>query len=467
MKTEENSCPFFSFPLQSHNVLIDSMYRAKLSDFGITYKRGIRGTHKWNAPEILRQEVECNTASDVYSFGMVVYEIYARKEPFQGEDIEKVLAEVCDPKTNRRPPVPATMPHIVAAVMHDCLVADPEERPHMGEITSRVGRFSAMDVAGSQRLHGQEDEDAHFQSLLEKFPRHIAKAIRDGRSIPQEKHECVTVLFCSIVDFDEIAAKVSQGKLFDLLSRLYGSFDKIATDMGVLKIESTGESWMAVTNCNVGEASQSQTHAKLMADFALKAIKVSTETLVDLDSLDHGYVKVKMGLHCGPVVSKVIGSSHNLRFALYGDTVNSAARILSHKDVRAEVVLCSDVASQVLQDQAPGCFETIPLGQGISGSSTTVARIHWVIYKGKRIDSTMERVRAKTRLRMMRRHETNAAPENVPVIPASTNHHTESKTVMSDVPPKENLLDNDDDGFVDLEHNLKNRLSKINHGEIM
>lgn len=125
--------------IKSHNVLVDSKFSAKLTDFGISYKYGIKGTPYWMAPEILRNESECTAASDVYSFGILLCELYGRKDPYEGEegDYHTILGEICDPEIHRRPAVPQSMPSRVAVLMHDCLVADPSERPTMDECASR------------------------------------------------------------------------------------------------------------------------------------------------------------------------------------------------------------------------------------------------------------------------------------------------------------------------------------------
>jgi class 3 adenylate cyclase len=51
------------------------------------------------------------------------------------------------------------------------------------------------------------------------------------------------------------------------------------------------------------------------------------------------------------VLSNLIGS-HTRRYALFGDTVNVAARIANTS--KPGLVLCSDSANSLLQEQAPG-----------------------------------------------------------------------------------------------------------------
>ena len=72
--------PVIHGDLKTRNILVDSKLRAKVADFGLSlHKDDVRGSYYWMAPELLRHEAKNNTATDVYAFGMILYEIYSRK----------------------------------------------------------------------------------------------------------------------------------------------------------------------------------------------------------------------------------------------------------------------------------------------------------------------------------------------------------------------------------------------------
>jgi len=123
--------------LKSRNVLIDSNFRAKVADFGLSAKcqrGGARGTPYWMAPELLTESSSNTVMSDIYAFGILLYEVYSRKEPYEGEDYEAVISAVSDPAVRKRPPVPSLCPPTVSALMTDCLRHSPEERPSSKEV---------------------------------------------------------------------------------------------------------------------------------------------------------------------------------------------------------------------------------------------------------------------------------------------------------------------------------------------
>ncbi|EKX31508.1 hypothetical protein GUITHDRAFT_83074, partial [Guillardia theta CCMP2712] len=132
--------------LKAQNVLVDSSFRAKVADFGFTQKKrfGRRtkstfGTPLWMAPELLRGG-QSTPASDVYAFGILLSEVYSRKDPYEGEDIAKVLEEVAnvDREVEKRPYIPPAVPKDAASLMKDCWNKHAEARPHFDEIERRL-----------------------------------------------------------------------------------------------------------------------------------------------------------------------------------------------------------------------------------------------------------------------------------------------------------------------------------------
>jgi TPR repeat protein/serine/threonine protein kinase len=80
--------------LKSLNVLLDSHYHAKIGDFGLSRikvssqstatstKGGGAGTTRWRAPEVFKRGVKPDKAQDIYSSGMVLWELASRQLPY-------------------------------------------------------------------------------------------------------------------------------------------------------------------------------------------------------------------------------------------------------------------------------------------------------------------------------------------------------------------------------------------------
>jgi serine/threonine protein kinase/ABC-type phosphate/phosphonate transport system substrate-binding protein len=117
--------------LKANNVLIDSNFCAKVTDFGLFGKKhiGAVGTPYWMAPDLLNGTNTNSAASDVYAYGIVIYESYSGRSPYDGERYDQVVRQVCDPLIKKRPPIPLHCPPKVAKLMMNCLMHNPDERP--------------------------------------------------------------------------------------------------------------------------------------------------------------------------------------------------------------------------------------------------------------------------------------------------------------------------------------------------
>ena len=356
--------------LKAQNILVDSRFRAKVADFGLSQKRRYRkvaaGTPFWMAPELLRNETTNTTESDVYAFGMILYEVFSRKDPYEGENHRQVLAAIADESKNKSPPVPKGCPPETAELMTACLRAKPADRPTFEEIDVRLKLIDASKFeTGTPRSRADYSADL----LSHIFPKHVADALREGRKVEPEHHDCVTVYFSDIVGFTEIAGSLSPTKVSDLLHRLYSKFDNLCGVHQVFKVETVGDAYMTVTNL----ATVQPNHVQVMAVFAFAALKEASETLIDQDDPSRGYVKIRVGFHSGPVVSHVVGS-RNPRYSIIGDTVNTASRMESTSSPGR--VHCSEFSATLLQQQDTTIDLTCRGTRNIKGKGEMVT--YWV-----------------------------------------------------------------------------------------
>jgi len=202
--------------------------------------------------------------------------------------------------------------------------------------------FARQHMSEKLQLHLNKTDEL----LYSVFPKHIANALRNGQKVEPENHDLVTIFFSDIVGFTDISAKLDPLKISEMLDRLYNSFDALSDYHDVFKVETIGDAYMAVTNLTTAQSD----HCKRITEFAIDAIRVANQTLVDEENPSMGFVNIRVGFHSGSVVSNVVGT-RNPRYCLFGDTVNTASRMESNSQKNR--IHCSEISAKLLKKQCP------------------------------------------------------------------------------------------------------------------
>ncbi|ORZ30318.1 adenylate and guanylate cyclase catalytic domain-domain-containing protein [Catenaria anguillulae PL171] len=154
------------------------------------------------------------------------------------------------------------------------------------------------------------------------LPPTIAPRLLRGEVVPPESFEDATIMFTEIEGFSEMSNLYSALDMVDLLDTLYCVFDEIILGYNVYKVETVGDSYVCVAGVPESAPNQASEIAKLALHFSRAISKIRIRSNPDLE------LKLKVGIHSGPVVAGVVGKKCS-RYCLFGDTMNTASRMKS------------------------------------------------------------------------------------------------------------------------------------------
>ena len=156
--------------------------------------------------------------------------------------------------------------------------------------------------------------------MLNILPKPIADRLKRGESNIAGNYPEVTVLFSDLVGFTKMSSQKSAGDLVKLLNDLFSRFDRRAESLGLEKIKTIGDAYMAVGGLPIPRSD----HADICAEMALGMF----DDLTEFNKQYGAELAMRIGLNTGPVVAGVIGFT-KFSYDLWGNTVNTASRMES------------------------------------------------------------------------------------------------------------------------------------------
>ncbi|KAM9426622.1 mitogen-activated protein kinase kinase kinase 11 [Pholidichthys leucotaenia] len=181
--------PVIHRDLKSNNILLAQPIEnecmegltLKITDFGLarewhkTTKMSTAGTYAWMAPEVIKSST-FSKGSDVWSYGVLLWELLTGEFPYRGIDGLAVAYGVAVNKLTL--PIPSTCPQPFADLMSECWDQDPHRRPNFSSILAQL-------TALEEQVKEEMPQDS-FHSLQEDWKLEIQDMFDELRAKEKE-----------------------------------------------------------------------------------------------------------------------------------------------------------------------------------------------------------------------------------------------------------------------------------------
>ena len=173
-------------------------------------------------------------------------------------------------------------------------------------------RLRAQEVEYQRKL---ENEKRRADGILATvLPSDIVRALKRDDRLPPRLYDDVTVLFCDVVGFTAYSEKNEPDAVFSELEELVERFEALARKHGLEKIKTVGDAFMGTANL----LSPLDEPVRAAVACALDMVAATQTARADW--------AVRIGIDFGPVSAGIMGK-RQFQFDVWGDTVNTAARV--------------------------------------------------------------------------------------------------------------------------------------------
>lgn len=234
--------------------------------------------------------------------------------------------------------------NLAVFIAYDCMMKTRQEKIVQTAKQTDAIVSSMFPPVVRDRLLRQAETKARYPKSKKRFPRipltpklRLASMLRDSTPLDiqlesnsqpiADLFQHTTVLFADISGFTAWSSSREPCQVFKLLETVYSCFDSLAHKLGVFKVETIGDCYVAVT----GLPEPQEDHAVIMSEFASECLINMRDLVKQLETtLGPGTadLALRIGMHSGPVTAGVLRGEKS-RFQLFGDTMNTASRMES------------------------------------------------------------------------------------------------------------------------------------------
>ena len=172
-------------------------------------------------------------------------------------------------------------------------------------------------------------KDISFDEKLTKIQRYLPKGLTEKilaqRDRIEGERKQVTVMFCDMEGFTSLSERLGPEEAYTIMDQVYESLIHKVHDYEGTVNEFTGDGIMALFGAPIALEDAPQRAIRSAYAIHREMTKFSDKIRQEKENIPH--IKMRIGIHTGPVVVGTLGNDLRVEFKAVGDTVNLASRI--------------------------------------------------------------------------------------------------------------------------------------------
>ncbi|OFB43872.1 cyclase [Mycolicibacterium sp. (ex Dasyatis americana)] len=191
-------------------------------------------------------------------------------------------------------------------------------RDEFGDLSNAFNEMSRNLRIKEDLLNEQRQENDRL--LLTLMPETVVARYREGEETIAQDHQDVTVIFADVAGLDRLANDLSSDESLSIVNRLVRQFDAAAENLGVEKVRTLHNGYLASCGLNVPRLD----NVRRTVDFAIEM-----QRIVDRFNGETGnHLQLRAGINTGTVTSGLVGRT-NMAYDMWGGAVNLAYQVQS------------------------------------------------------------------------------------------------------------------------------------------
>ena len=313
--------PIIHNNLKSTNLLLNNNFNLKISDFNFLCNN--KKNLFYIAPEIIKNN-NITKKCDIYSFGIILYELVTEKEPYYNIDdnIDNIIIRIIDNNNPLRPFFKYEIYSEIKKIIISCWDNNYILRPTFENIKKNFNeiKYEYINFINNLILYSKNQQ----YELVDNYPINIKKAILYNKQILPINYNDVSILFIDICNYTYLCSNIDNDIIIKMLINFNNKLDELTLYYDLVKIGNVGDCYIVSSKLE----ENNKKNILIIALFALDAIEIIKSIYIDENKKELGFIQIRIGINVGNIIGHILGN-YIKKFSLYGDTVNVTSRLES------------------------------------------------------------------------------------------------------------------------------------------